>query len=573
VIDTPAFRLKAFRHDWINALCAHGASPLTDLLVAEARHWVMLGAHVGYFPPPSGQSPHEQMPSGNWFGTPGPGDYGPADFARQLLAAQEDLTLARQTYLELVLFVDDKTFGHRLDEVQEVARTVADLRSADAEKRFDRVEWLLSGSESILDGSSHCWPALWRSAESPVLHEQSPDRLASIEQAQEGLLAALHAEHPELLSAYPGEFGRMGRPKRIVVACDGTWSRHDCAKGASTNVRKLARAIRSEDPNGIPQPSYYHAPIGKFRLSRDVRACYRFLVETYQPGDHLYFFGFSRGAYTARSTAGMVRNCGILRREHADRIHEAYRLYRDRSEEMAPDGSRAREFRQRYAHPEAPIEFVGVWETVGELGIPTSPLRPGWLVRRWAFHDTTLSRHVRHAYHALAIDERRRAFVPTLWVKQVKDGKVVEPPPEQTVSQVWFCGVHSDVGGGYDDPELSEIPLLWIAGRARDCGLVLKPDRLVRGREPIDAAKRRDGSELAPNPNGLLHNSLTLFYRAMRPLDRRFAAIDGEPINSTVASSVPARKVVPAYDPPGFADWVASGVKPTEAEWQQTVPH
>jgi hypothetical protein len=144
---------------------------------------------------------------------------------------------------------------------------------------------------------------------------------------------------------------------------------------------------------------------------------------------------------------------------------------------------------------------------------------------------------------------------------------------DQTLEQVWFAGVHCDVGGGYRDPELSEIPLLWMADRARDRGLVLKTGNLTRGRDPIDRVKRRDGIELAPNPNGRLHNSLSLFYRVMKPLDRRLTAIDGEPINSTVASSVTARNTDPTYDPPGFADWRATGAKPTEVQWQQAVPH
>jgi uncharacterized protein (DUF2235 family) len=367
--------------------------------------------------------------------------------------------------------------------------------------------------------------------------------------------------------------------KRLIVFCDGTWNSAD--RPAVTNVCKLKDAVVQSDDQLVKYEPGVGTKFGErirggafgYGLSRNVRDCYAWLVEHYEPGDELWFFGFSRGAFTARSLAGLVRNSGILLPEHRGMVKDAYSLYRSRKPGDAPWEEAATAWRARYSHPLPRITFIGVWDTVGALGIPTYRFRFPGISKRWTFHDTTLSSYVDNAYHAISIDERRRAFVPTLWVKQVKDGKVVEPPPEQTVSQVWFCGVHSDVGGGYDDPELSEIPLLWIAGHARDCGLVLKPDRLVRGRDPIGAAKRRDGSELAPNPNGFLHNSLTLFYRAMGPLDRRFAAIDGEAINSVVASSVPARKVVPVYDPPGFADWVASGVKPTEVEWQQAVPH
>ena len=114
---------------------------------------------------------------------------------------------------------------------------------------------------------------------------------------------------------------------------------------------------------------------------------------------------------------------------------------------------------------------MGVWDTVGALGIPIDGFRPPVLSKLWTFHDTTLSRYVLNAYHAIAIDERRRPFRPTLWIKQ-------DDAAEQTLQQVWFAGVHCDIGGGYRDPELSEIPLLWMADKARACGLAFAPDHL-----------------------------------------------------------------------------------------------
>jgi uncharacterized protein (DUF2235 family) len=367
--------------------------------------------------------------------------------------------------------------------------------------------------------------------------------------------------------------------RRLVVFCDGTWNSAD--RPAVTNVCKLRSAV----VESADQVVKYEPGVGTkwgerirggafgYGLSRNVRDCYAWLVDHYKPGDELWFFGFSRGAFTARSLAGLVRNSGILLPEHSNMVKDAYKLYRSRKPGDAPWEEAATAWRARHSYPLPRITFIGVWDTVGALGIPTYRFQLPGISKRWTFHDTTLSSYVDNAYHAISIDERRRAFVPTLWVKQVKDGKVVEPPPEQTVSQVWFAGVHSDVGGGYPEPELSEIPLLWIAERARDCGLVFKPEYLALGRDPIDTAKRRDGIELAPNPDADLHDSLSLFYRVMRPLDRKLQAVDGEPINSTVSSSVAARRTDPAYDPPGFADWRASGAKPTEVQWQQAVPH
>nr|MBA2793298.1 DUF2235 domain-containing protein [Thermoleophilaceae bacterium] len=259
-------------------------------------------------------------------------------------------------------------------------------------------------------------------------------------------------------------------PKRLVVCCDGTWNRPDQSKNgapAPTNVSKLALGVAREDPVGNPQLLFYQHGVGTRRferirggalglgLSRNVRDCYRFLVENYEPGDELYFFGFSRGAFTARSTAGLVRNAGVLRPKHVDRVNDAYRLYRARDETRRPRAIEAQIFRRMYSHPESEIKFLGVWDTVGSLGIPIDGLRLPLVTKLWSFHDTTLSSRVRFAYHALAIDEHRKPFTPTLWEQQ-------QDATGQTLEQVWFAGVHSDVGGGYSEPDLAEIPLLWM---------------------------------------------------------------------------------------------------------------
>jgi uncharacterized protein (DUF2235 family) len=354
--------------------------------------------------------------------------------------------------------------------------------------------------------------------------------------------------------------------KRLIVLCDGTWNRAD--QPALTNVCKLRDAIDESQGAAVRQVVHYEPGVGTRRwerfsggafgvgLSRNVRSCYEFLVDRYEPGDELFFFGFSRGAFTARSLAGLVRNSGILRHEHRDMATDAYRLYRSRKPGDAPSERGAEAFRARHSHPDAEIAFIGVWDTVGALGVPIDGFRPPLLSRRWTFHDTTLSRFVLNAYHAISIDERRRPFVPTLWVKKVaEDGTVEEPPEHQTVSQVWFAGVHSDVGGGYPDASLSEIPLRWIADRARACGLGLRSDQLV---------------ELAPDPCGPKHDSMTLFYRLLRPLDRELRARDGVPINASLASSVKVRcEQDRSYTPPGLSEWLAGGPEITDVGPQE----
>ena len=156
----------------------------------------------------------------------------------------------------------------------------------------------------------------------------------------------------------------------------------------------------------------------RFGLSRDVCDTYRFLVQNYEPGDELFFFGFSRGAFTARSTVGLVRNAGILRQEHVDRVSEAYALYRSRTKTNTPRGREATLFRRSYSY-EPRIRFIGVWDTVGALGIPLDGFRLiSLLNKRWEFHNTELSTSVDAAYQALAIDEKRGPFKPALWKTQ-----------------------------------------------------------------------------------------------------------------------------------------------------------
>jgi uncharacterized protein (DUF2235 family) len=383
--------------------------------------------------------------------------------------------------------------------------------------------------------------------------------------------------------------GVLARPsnfeivKRLVVCCDGTWNRPDHVDqdvAAPTNVAKVALALADADEDGNPQLLHYQAGVGTRRyerflggafgagLSRNIKECYRFLVDHYEPGDKLYFFGFSRGAYTARSTVGFVRNSGILLPAHRDRVDEAYALYRNPNRDSEPRGIAAQLFRRSYSHDEIYIEFIGVWDTVGALGIPIDGFRPPFLSRRWTFHDTTLSRYVRNAYHAIAIDERRRPFKPTIWVKK-------DDAEDQTLEQVWFTGVHCDIGGGYSDPSLSEIPLLWMAGKARDCGLAFRNDHLVVTGADLDPPSRRAGIEVAPDFAAAIRESRTRFYRLFRPYDRRLVGDDGRWVDGgALASSAERRhRDDRMYDSPGLSDWLTAGaaIAPVEERASSTV--
>ncbi|MEX0778776.1 MAG: DUF2235 domain-containing protein [Balneolales bacterium] len=306
--------------------------------------------------------------------------------------------------------------------------------------------------------------------------------------------------------------------KRLIVCCDGTWNRADQAHDGEpcpTNVVKMASRVAKRDGD-IPQVVYYGQGVGSGNildrytggafghgLEDNIYEAYRFLMGNYEDGDEIFLFGFSRGAFTARSLGGMIRNCGILKRESTGHYQEALDLYQNK--EIRPKDPESVAFRKQHSvcgADDIRIKFIGVWDTVGSLGIPLRGLR--WLTRgEYQFHDTELSKTVEHACHALAIDERRKPFKPTLWKRKPKAG--------QTVEQVWFAGAHTDIGGGYPDSGLSDITLEWMIGKAKGAGLA------------FDAAVL-DALPLSPDPLGKLHNSRKGFYRLSRGIDRTVGA-------------------------------------------------
>jgi uncharacterized protein (DUF2235 family) len=292
--------------------------------------------------------------------------------------------------------------------------------------------------------------------------------------------------------------------KRLVICCDGTWQR--LYEGALTNVALTARAAAARDDAGRPQVVYYSAGAGASLhglsiwdgmtgddLDQHLLDAYLFLNLNYEAGDAIYLFGFSRGAYTVRSLAGLLRKCGILRREHVDKAGAALALYRNRH--ASADDPEAARFRAHHAlawprldaralHMGAPpvdlrIRYLGVWDTVGALGIPrVLPFALG-LNARYQFHDTALSRAIEFARHAVAIDERRAAFAPTLW----SNLEAIAPPGARARAlQQWFPGDHGGVGGGRARG-LSNCALLWVLEGAEQAGLALarEPGGVISG--------------------------------------------------------------------------------------------
>ncbi|MDQ4117997.1 MAG: DUF2235 domain-containing protein [Actinomycetota bacterium] len=342
--------------------------------------------------------------------------------------------------------------------------------------------------------------------------------------------------------------------KRLVVCCDGTWNTAD--QQSPTNVARFHDSVAPRGDDGVEQRPHYHPGVGTnwwdrwaggafgVGLSEIVLDAYRWVVANFEPGDELFLVGFSRGAYTARSTVGLIRNCGVLRPAEFGRVHEAYDLYRRRDPASGPDAVEAKAFRERYAH-ETRIRFVGVWDTVGALGIPFSG---NALVNRinkpWHFHDTKLSSTVDHARQALAIDERRRPFAPAVWA----------PPASGDVPrrQVWFPGVHSDVGGGYPDRQLADVTLRWIVEGAADAGLAFHAG--TPGAAPAVHAAANAGVGCDP-----VHDSMTLAYRLLVPLSRTIGEVDHG--TEAAASTAVARQENPAcrYAPENLRTYLLSG--------------
>jgi uncharacterized protein (DUF2235 family) len=297
--------------------------------------------------------------------------------------------------------------------------------------------------------------------------------------------------------------------KRHVLCFDGTWSKLDAPY--QTNVVLTAESVLPLTSDGIAQVIFYDNGVGTGKFDRlpggvfgaglmkTMADGYRFLIFNYTPGDEIYVFGFSRGAYTARSFVGLVHTCGIIQRNVASKVNDAIALYQRRSSspqyaeevlcfrrDYSPDiciNVDEQHWRAGQGLPSENAQFLivhylGVWDTVGALGIPSRYFISRWLDRKFEFHDTSLSAFVSSARHAVAIDERRKDFAPTLWdnvdaLNTVRG--IASTAAEASYKQKWFPGVHGSVGGGGERRGLSDQALDWVLDGARAAGLVLDP--------------------------------------------------------------------------------------------------
>lgn len=309
--------------------------------------------------------------------------------------------------------------------------------------------------------------------------------------------------------------------KRIIICCDGTWNAPD---KNPTNVVKLVRAIRPLDSHGVHQVVFYDQGVGTQGgvdkwigggfgkgVRKNILDGYRFLVHNFQPGDEIYCFGFSRGAYTARALGGMLNAVGLIGKDELSQLTDVYKYYRTHPEQRATE-----KYQSNY-RPD--VTMIGVWDTVGALGAPTPVL--GRFTKRFvSFFDTKLSPYIKNAYHALAIDEQRGPFKPDLWTGQIN--------ADQTVEQVWFAGVHSDIGGGYRERGLSDIALQWMIEKSQDLGLEFDANMI--------------GSPHFLNPDIMqpIHDSYGTGYKLLSlvGVDRFVRRLSGAPNNPPVNVSI-----------------------------------
>lgn len=315
--------------------------------------------------------------------------------------------------------------------------------------------------------------------------------------------------------------------RNLVFCTDGTWNKpdqQDRDRVVPSNVAKVCRAVSGKTNNDVEQLVYYDTGVGTegnlfdrimggafgVGLFENVKQAYKVLAKNYQEEDKLFIFGFSRGAYTARSLASLIGLCGIPdpnKNDVDETIKLAYKIYRMNPKKKKSEREKtAKKHVEEYTHINKEVWFIGVWDTVGSLGIPLKLFN--WIARsKHRFHDTTLGSHIKRAYHAIAIDERRKPFLPTLWLTE-------NISPEQTVEQVWFPGVHSNVGGGYVDAGLSDRALLWMCLKARDAGLGFNEAYINR--------------RVDPNYHGEVRNSMNILYKIFGPAPREIGIKNGK---------------------------------------------
>jgi uncharacterized protein (DUF2235 family) len=290
--------------------------------------------------------------------------------------------------------------------------------------------------------------------------------------------------------------------KRLALFFDGTWNKPE----NNTNVWRLSLMLADKGEDGVSQLKFYDEGVGThwfdrisggafgYGLSENVRLGYRWLMEHYNPGDEIFVFGFSRGAFTARSLTGLIARCGLLKPDAPMSFMQLYDRYQ-KGDQVRPiyqlkylhgQGKTNFDFEEKilikytYYHRDL-IKMIGVWDTVGTLGVPLGNI-PGFSRRTMGFHNTHLSTIVQNSYQALALDEERQPYWAILWTNYTLQKPPAGQPTktdDRMVEQRWFAGAHCNVGGGYQNDLLPQRPLAWIQEKAHACGLGFRSEAIV----------------------------------------------------------------------------------------------
>ena len=351
--------------------------------------------------------------------------------------------------------------------------------------------------------------------------------------------------------------------KRLAIFLDGTFN----TLNNNTNVWRL-QSLTSETAD---QRVYYSQGVGTKRgevarggvegygIDNEIIEAYTWLIQNFEDDDEIFIFGFSRGAYTARSLSGLISKCGILKLGaplSIEQLYARYRLYvaptiRSLLTEPLPKNASIEEqWLTKYSCP-TKIRFLGVWDTVGSMGIPRGSAEAK--VHKYRFLDTHLRLDNEYAFHALALDEHREDFEATFWTRTVKTGEAGAPDrPIAHVEQRWFVGAHANVGGGYASDPLSQRPLVWLMEKAGALGLAYRCAVDVDTTQvvpPINNSYREFGS-------GFYRLFSKPFYRSVGAAPEKGTAATTSRINETIDGSVFDRwRADATYRPPNLVAW------------------
>jgi uncharacterized protein (DUF2235 family) len=333
--------------------------------------------------------------------------------------------------------------------------------------------------------------------------------------------------------------------KKLAIYLDGTFN----TLNNNTNVWRL-KSLTAETPD---QRVYYSEGVGTIRgevvrggvagygIDDEIIQAYTWLIENFDDGDEIFIFGFSRGAYTARSLSGLISKCGILRLGaplSIEQLYARYRLYvapTIRSllgKPLPADASIEERWLTKYSRP-TQTKFVGVWDTVGSMGIPVGSAEAK--VHKYRFLDTHLRLDNEYAFHALALDEHRANFDATFWTRTVKTDEAGAPERAiDHVEQRWFAGCHANVGGGYASDPLSQRPLVWLMDKAGALGLI------YRDKVQIDVTEKAPAinDSYSEFGEGFYHLFSKRFFRPVGIAPETGTAGTTSRINETIDGSV-----------------------------------